>query len=379
MADPTDTAPIDTNVVIPRSVREASAAADAAHAAVYKAPEPAPTGQTQPATDPQLAAQPTAQQNDQPASVPQPAPQEPTSAPAAVDLQAHQQQHVPSDGDDNSDSWKHKFLSMQGRWQASQRQVGALTELNSQLAAELQQSQAIIERAGMTRAPMQQAPQDHKKLITDQDRETYGDELIDVVHRAAQEAVAPELSALRSENAELKKRVITTAQKDIYAALTKALPSWRQVNASPEFKQWLRLPNVYTGQVRQEMLNAAFQAANTAQVVAIFRDFANEVVATGGTLPQAQIQQALPPASQPAAQEPPRSAALNLEALAAPGKARPAGGDAAQPAEKPTYTRAQIAGFYADVRKGFYAGREAEKNTREQDIIRAQAEGRVRG
>jgi hypothetical protein len=70
---------------------------------------------------------------------------------------------------------------------------------------------------------------------------------------------------------------------------------------------------------------------------------------------------------------------MQLETLAAPGRARPAPGDSSVPAEKPIYTRAQIANNYALRRRGAFNGRETEWNTLEADMIAAGNEGRVRG
>ncbi|MBA1993630.1 hypothetical protein, partial [Escherichia coli] len=86
----------------------------------------------------------------------------------------------------------------------------------------------------------------HEKLITTQDVDNYGTELIDVVQRAAREAVAPELDVLRNENSELKKRVITTDKRTLRETLTQQVPNWTEINRSPEFLHWLSLRNIYT-------------------------------------------------------------------------------------------------------------------------------------
>ena len=51
----------------------------------------------------------------------------------------------------------------------------------------------------------------------------------------------------------------------------------------------------------------------------------------------------------------------------------------ARPSGKPTYTREQIKQLYEQHRRGAYAGREAEWNRLEADIIAAIREGRVQG
>ena len=361
MADhqPLQDGAVDPNVVIPKHIRDAAVAADALHKQVYQ--EPAPIQDApKPATEPEPAppAPVAAPEQTPPEHAPQPAP---TAATPANDV------------DENSQSWKHRFLSMQGRWQASQKQLGEMSEINAQLAGELQATQQMIEQR---RASPQQQPNhntQHERLITPQDIDTYGQELLDVVQRAAREAVNPEIDALKGENAELKKRVITTGQRDVQVALTRAVPDWVAINRSPEFAQWLSLRNIYTGQVRRELLNGAYQAANAAVVVQLFKDFLTEVKATGGTPPVSQRQQQQPPV-----EVAPRQPAMQLETLAAPGRARPAPGDSSVPAEKPLYTHAQISRNYESRRRGAYAGRDAEWNALEADMIAAGREGRVR-
>src|SRR6185312_4056046 len=98
---------------------------------------------------------------------------------------------------------------------------------------------------------------DHNNLITDADRENYGDELIDLARRAGREAVAPELDTLRAENERLQQRVQVTSRKELFAQMDSRLPDWRAINHDTRFKMWLRLPNIYTGKLRGEMLTEA--------------------------------------------------------------------------------------------------------------------------
>ena len=119
------------------------------------------------------------------------------------------------------------------------------------------------------------------------------------------------------------------------------------------------------------MLNAAVAGADAPKVLQLFKDFLAEAAATGMQAPTAQVEQQV---EQPA----PRTPAVSLETLAAPGRARPASGDSQVPTEKPIYTRAQISKFYDDSRKGLYAGREAEYRATEADMQAAQREGRIR-
>lgn len=334
---PLDLAPPDPNVSVPKHVRDAAALAES----FYQAPEPAP----EPAVE-----SPAAEAVAPPA--PEPAP-EPVAPPPAAPEPAQ-------------DDWERRYHSMQGRYNASQRTIAAMQEQLQQLGDELLRTQAMVRAP----APSQPAPV-HNKLITDDDVQNYGTELIDLTKRAAQEAVAPHLDALKAENETLKQQLTQNATKAALDELSIAVPNWKQINRSAEFKSWLRLPDVYSGQVRNTLLSDAYRAADAPRLISFFKGFLAEGAATG------QIVQPAVPTPPPAA---PREPAIQLNTIAAPGRARPAPGlnAPAAPADKPTFTRAQISDFYAHVRAGHYAGRETEKAATEQQIFAAQAEGRIR-
>jgi hypothetical protein len=254
---------------------------------------------------------------------------------------------------------------MQGRFQASQRNVGSLQQQMAELGDELVRTQEMVRNQQVERVPDTQTP----KLITPEDEAAYGPELIDLATRAARQAIGPELNTLKNENKELKQRVITEAKRKMFDALTIALPNWRVINKDPRFISWLRLPDVYSRHVRHSMLDEAYQAADAPTVLAFFKGFLKDETATGDAdlVPQPEPHTA------------PRKAAVQLETLAAPGRARPATGNTPGPADKPVFTRTQIQNFYTDVRKGVYSGRDKDKARDEQEIFAAQREGRVRG
>lgn len=366
---------VDPNVFLPKHVRDAAAAADAIHKQAYEQPQPQQDQQVQ---QPEPAAaqaveteqQPVQQQEQQPVH----------QQPAVTATVTDQFTGSPSDQELRDSQWAGRYNSMRGRWEASQRQIGAMQQQMNDLAAELTRTQNLLMQGQQPQHQQhQQQHRAHDQLITEKDREQYGDELIDVARRAGLEAVKPELDNLRSENAELKKRVITNDQKAIYERLNQRVPTWRAINQDPSFKRWLTLPNIYTGQIRGQMLSAAFEAADAPKVVGLFQDFVTEVMATGGIVPGTQAPAQQQQQGQAQQQQQPREAAVSLDTLAAPGRARPAGGDTPNvPAEKPIYTRAMIAANYADKRRGAYNGRDAEWARLDADMIAAGREGRIR-
>jgi len=365
--------PIDPNVRVPDHVSAASAAADALHQQFYP-------------KDPGQAAAPAKE------ALPQPDAPEPLHTPSEQQQQADpalqtqatpqqlepQQQVIPpvSDADKNVDAegWRHRFLSMQGRFNQAQRDKGAMEQQMQDLGQELVRTQNLLASVQSPPHATQSGSSGHghNNLITAEDVESYGPELLDVVSRAARGAVSGELEQLREQNKELTQRVQNTGKRELFSTLDRAVPNWREINKSPQFITWLRLPNVYTGALRGNMLKAAVDGAKAPQVIALFKDFLAEAHATGSQVPAAQIEQ-------PAAQQlVPRTPALSLDTLAAPGKARPASGDGQVPVEKPTYTREQIRKLYDDKRRGMYAGREAEFAAFEADLTAAQRDGRIR-
>lgn len=351
---PTPQPPVDPDVKLPPSVVAQGARADAIHAQAYAkpdAPQPALAPQPEPQPALQPAPQPVPPQAQQPA--PQPAPQPEPQPPQ-------------SDENLTAEQWRHRYLSMQGRYNQAATSLGAMQEQMSELSDELMRTQ----QAPQPRQVPQQQPQAPQPLVTDEEIKTYGPELIDVIQRAARAAISPDLQNLHNGVTQVNQRVQQVSAGGLYATLDQQVPEWRQINVNPRFKGWCGLRDVYSGAVRGSLLRAAFQAADAPRVVAFFKGFLSEEQATG-QLPDPSLQPPVPLV--------PRTAAIPLESLTAPGRAHPAGGEQSLPVDKPVFTRSQIAAFYSAVRQGQFAGRENDKNVTEQAIFLAQREGRVRG
>ena len=343
--------PVDPNVRVPPSVARLAALADAAHKQAYGEPQPDPNAPPAPIAPeppaPAPVAAPVAPEPPAPAAPPaEPAPA-PAAPPAEPAVGTAEHEHA-------------RFLSMKGRFDQSQVMLGSLQQQLQDMGDELVRTQRLIAQ------PRQEPPPQPQKLLTDEDVKTYGPELIDVINRAAREAVAPELQRVEQQTRQVNQKVTQTAQQGVYDALASQVPNWNEINNSAEFKRWCSLPDVYSGEVRGKLLNAAFRGANAPRVIAFFKGFLDEEVATGN---------APAPQAEPAT---PRIAAVPLETLAAPGRAKPATGDTRVAADKPIFTHRQVSDFYTNVRKGAFVGREPEKAAMEAQIIAAGREGRVR-
>lgn len=332
---PMEKLPYDPND-IPKAVRDRAAAVDALYSQTSSEP-------TTPPTDAQV---PT----DQAVSPPTAAPPAPVASPSPEEL------------DENSNTWKSRALSKEGRDRAALEQANRdLGELQERYYNEVARSQQSQRRA----PPRQPAP----RYLTQEDEQNYGRDLIDVAQRAAREAIEPKLMSLEQKNEMLRRQLAKEQRRSMDQTVEMLVPDYREIDRNPRWHRWLLGIDVLSGRVRQTLLNEAISAGNAPRAASFFKSFLAEEVATG------HVESA--PVSQPAAA--PREPAISLTSLAAPGRARPAtGGPASLPADKPIYTRALIAQLYEQHRKGAYTGREAEWARLEADFFAAQKEGRYR-
>jgi hypothetical protein len=262
--------------------------------------------------------------------------------------------------------WERRYKTMKGRYDAEigpmRTRMRDLNDVIASLRAEIEQLKTAPKEAP--------AP---KQLITPQEEEEFGKELLDVVGKKAQEIVlsqyAPALAAyeekikgLEAKLGSVTDTVVTNTRERMFNTLSQRVPNWRELNTNEEFLGWLQDVDTYSGQVRQSLLDTAFKSNDAARVAAFFEGFLREAAATA---PKSETQ--VPPVTVPGKP--------SLKEFAAPGKATSAAPQ--RPAEKPIITRAQIAKFYADVAAGRYRGRETEQRSFEAQVFAAQQEGRV--
>lgn len=342
---------IDANVRIPAAVKAAAARSDAAFKQAYgsdQTPEARGEGQEEKPEDKKEAAAGRT---------------EPEAAAPAVSAPA-----TPPPADDQS--WEHRYKSMKGRYdqvEARQRQLLDRIAQQDATIADLQ-----VRLTQQPREPATSPPP--TRFITDEDEANYGSDLLDVVGRKAQEQIAAITDKYERKIAQLEARVqevggtvAQSAQERMMSALRSEIPNVMDINSNPNFIAWLKLPDVYSGAIRHDLLKAAWDRNDTARVMAFFKGFLSDEAATApaGDPPD--------PSSNGTAPAP----KVPLETFAAPGRAKTPAATSA-PAEKPIITRAQISQFYAEVAAGKYRGKDAEKTRLEQMVFEAEREGRIR-
>lgn len=357
---------VDPLVVLPPSVLLARQRSAEAHAAAYSQPDPNNPNPTAPAATPPNGAAPA---GDPPPNGGAPA----GDAPAG---------DLPETNADGSVNWENRFKTLKGRFDAETRRNRETIE---QFEQRMREQAAELARAARPQLP---GEADLPPLITDKDKADYGEDLIDVIKRAALEAVMPQLKPLAQTVGQVQARVDTTATETerqflhrMHSTMNTMVPGWDELNRDPNFIAWTKRNDVFSGLNRQDLLQKAWYAGDSNRVAAFFQSYLAEEAATDPAAAEAR-QRALagheghaaptgaPPASVPQ-QAAPR---VTLEQLAAPGRARAA---PSAPQGKPVWTAAGISQFYMDVANGKFRGRDAERVATEADLMAAQREGRI--
>lgn len=275
----------------------------------------------------------------------------------------------PADGGENPEDFAQKYRTLQGKYNA---EVPTLTAQVRELTQRLDQTHqllATMQQASPANSGQSAAPVVPKSLLTDQEREEYG-ESIDIMRKVSEEIVSPyrdEIGRLNSVIQQMQGQVMPrveqlsrqqtqSAEQGFWASLTDMVPNWREVNDNPDFQTWLLETDPLTGTTRQSYLDDAQAKLDARRVASFFS-------AWGGTPGNtAQSNRASQTASE-------------LERQVAPGRGRTSSPPTGN--QQKTYTQADVAKFYDDVRKGAYKGRDEDRARTERDIFAAQAEGRI--
>jgi hypothetical protein len=300
-----------------------------------------------------------------------------------------------SEGPPQDPGWEHRFNSMKGRFEAAdtraREQARQISELQRLLAMSAGPPSAPPAPVGLpqfgpsgdTRFGGGQ-PVAPPKLLSDTERQEYGNELLDVMGRRTMEIVGPEIAKLSNavtqlmqENAQLKNAVggvRNVVTQDVtgrfYDTLDKELPDWEVTNHDQEFVRWLENVDAFSGRVRKDLLSEAHRNNEASRVLSIIRGYRQERAAVN---PAGNLQ---PSAGNGNGVDRSPSPQFELQSLAAPGRAK--SGQPPVPPDQPYYTRHDIVKFYADVTRGVYTGRDADKAALEAQLFQAAKEGRIR-
>lgn len=279
--------------------------------------------------------------NPAPDEVTDPPPADPPKADTPPDKATETPADPPSDPPKD---FEHMYNVLRGKYDSEvPRLQSAMTQLQEQIKA-------------LQEKPADPPPEPKKSLLTEDQREEYGDKLVEFVQNASQDAVAKQLRDMQQTIDELRSNIngvsntqTQTAEQIFWAAVDAKVPDFDAVNVNPEFVTWLQEIDPGTGLTRKQLLVDAHEKLDAGRVIYFFTTW-----------------KALKGASDtPPPKDPP-----TLPDRAGSGKPR-------SPDETPSFTRAQIAEFYNARRRGDYKGREEEAARIEKDIFAAQSAGTI--
>lgn len=324
------------------------------------APPPAaaqPSAQPQPPTNPSSRWTPASQAN-QPAQPPQARPAA-AAVPANLPPPGAQPAAAPAAEDP-------RYRVLQGKYNTEVRelrgQVQDLMTMNRQLLTAMQSRPAAVPAVPPT--PKTARERALAAGFTEKEIEEYGEDLVNMMLRTAENIAGPQVAQLRQENARLASTVQTTVQNvsrnaadRFWDDLAEMVPDWAEINGSQEWLDWLQQPDVFSGRTRNDGLQSAFAEHNARRVAGIFEAFKAEDARARSTAPGSHVDPAtLIAPGQPAASTP-----------------APAGNDAAATR---IWTEEEVSQFYSAVRRGRLKGE--EKARIEAEINAALRTGRIK-
>lgn len=222
----------------------------------------------------------TGQQQDGPAE------QQGSMATNETQAQPRQAQQAP---DDDDATWEQRYKSFKGTADKQLKEMNAaLKEARNELGDLKEQNRKLQEQMTeqqQTQAQAQQAQQ-QASLVTDDDVESFGSDMIDMAQRAARKVfmemsqnlenkLVDRINKLESHVGGVGQQVQQTTEQQFFERLGELVPNWQELNEDQDFLDWLAQTESMSGRTRQELLNDAasnFDVNRTAQFFKVYQD-----------------------------------------------------------------------------------------------------------
>ena len=255
------------------------------------------------------------------------------------------------------EKWENKYHTLKGMYDAEvPRLHSQVKELNSQV-------QQLIADAAAAKA---QVPQETKapSLITEQDKEAFGPDLIDLIERATESKVSTfrqreeqlisEIRELKGKLGDVSERQVVSDKDRFLMGLGQRVPDWESLNVDQGFLAWLSEVDPVYGIPKQVALTNAYEALDVNRVATVFEAYKKLVTPAQPTKQKNQ----------------------ELQRQVAPTRSRASSPDPADSNNQRIFSHQEIGQFYEDVRRGNVSPEDAARI--ENEIHAAAAEGRIR-
>ncbi len=254
--------------------------------------------------------------------------------------------------------WEAKYHTLKGMYDAEVPRLHTqVRELNTQV-------QTLI--AEVERAKVQQVQQESvESLITEQDKEAFGPDLIDLIERATASKVSTlqarenelvnEIKQLKSQLGDVTERQVVSDKDRFLNGLTQQVPDWETLNTDQGFLNWLQEVDPIYGLPRHAALNTAYEAGDVNRVATVFNTYKVLIGAPKQTS-KSKVNQ-------------------ELQRQVAPTRSRSSAPSTDAPNQQ-VFSQDEIAQFYDEWRRGLIDNDDAVRI--EKQIHAAITEGRIR-
>ena len=186
--------------------------------------------------------------------------------------------------DQNSDTWKSRFLVLQGKYDNEvPRMAQEIRDLKAEISTLTEKVQNATQGAATTQGNTSLSDEVMAEL-----EDKFGPELMDAFMKLADSRVDSQVSE-RMKKVEQKVEEVSTsnaqqrAQADFESALTRACPGWQSLNTDEGFNVHIReTVDPISGESLFSLLNEAYQSGDAAKVARIFNSY-NKPTQIGGT------------------------------------------------------------------------------------------------
>lgn len=175
-------------------------------------------------------------------------------------------------------NWKSKFQENQ------KRMAGLKASSDSFKFQTRQEMDSLRDEIAALKAVPTVKPDVFADVFSDEDTDVIGVEAVDIIKRASQKAseaqvnpLKDEIKKLKNDRAESIKREAVATQVSEYGkfedALTKQVKGWKELNADPEFLNYLGEVNEASGYTRGTLLRRAEQYRDVDRVAGFMKDY----------------------------------------------------------------------------------------------------------
>ncbi|RPI15514.1 MAG: hypothetical protein EHM65_04045, partial [Acidobacteriales bacterium] len=239
------------------------------------------------------------------------------------------------------EKWAHKYHTLKGMYDAE------VPRLHSQVREMQTQIQQLIADKATVEAKVAEVPK-VDSLITDEDKEAFGPDLIDLINRATESKVATlrdreaellsKISKLEGQLGNVEERQGISDKDRFLMGLGQQVSDWEKINVDQGFLTWLQEVDPVYGIPKNVALNSAYENLDVSRVASIFNAYKQLV--------------------EPAAPVAPVKRQQELQRQVAPTRTR----STSQPndnMDRPVFTNSDIEEFYTNWRRGYFTDEEA--------------------